>query len=184
MKAIPILMAALALPLSGCVIRAHVPHGVVVVDTPAVEYGYEPILYDGYVVYFTDDGIPFYWVNGVQVWVPAHERHLYISHWRAHRAAYFEWYRHRGNHYRTIRYRHSPPPPAIRPHNDGPRIRPHDDDPQIRPHDRRPDIRPHDERRGDPMPRIRPHDDDRDEDEDDDGEDEDGSRRRPRIRPH
>ena len=101
------LIAAAGLVLSSCVVgvRARpVPVGVVVVGPP-VEYGYQPMLYDGYVVYYTDDGIPFYWAGGVRVWVPIEFRARYISHWRTHRHAYHNWYTHRGHYYRTRTYR-------------------------------------------------------------------------------
>jgi len=102
-----LLIAAAGLVLTSCVIgvRARpVPVGAVVVGPP-VEYGYQPMLYDGYVVYYTDDGIPFYWAGGVRVWVPIEFRTRYISHWRSHRRAYHTWYTHRGSHYRSRHYK-------------------------------------------------------------------------------
>jgi len=133
-----LLVAAAGLVLTSCVIgvRAHpVPVGVVV--GPPVEYGYQPLLYDGYVVYYTDDGIPFYWAGGVRVWVPIEFRTRYISHWRTHRHAYHNWYTHRGSYYRSRSYRshqrgvrHGPGhQPVIKPkhHRDGrPVIKPKD----------------------------------------------------------
>jgi hypothetical protein len=102
-----LLIAAAGLVFSSCVVVARprpVVAGAVVVGPP-VEYGYQPLLYDGYVVYYTDDGIPFYWAGGVRVWVPIEFRARYISHWRSHRHAYHTWYTHRGSHYRGRTYR-------------------------------------------------------------------------------
>jgi len=132
-----LLIAAAGLMVSSCVVYARprpLVAGAVVVGPP-VEYGYQPLLYDGYVVYYTDDGIPFYWAGGVRVWVPIEFRARYISHWRSHRSAYSTWYSHRGHHYRTQHYRSQRAPvrhghqPAIRPkhHHDGrPVIKPTD----------------------------------------------------------
>lgn len=88
---------------SGCIIRARVPARVVV--GPPVEYGYQPMLYEGYVVYYTDDGIPFYWSGGSMVYLPVGVRAVYVDHWRAHRAAYIRWRKHRGHYYRSRHYR-------------------------------------------------------------------------------
>ncbi len=106
MKKAVLLLGLLSLVLSGCVVGVRPMPGVAVVvhGPPPVEYGYEPILYNGYVVYYTDDGLPYYWAGGVQVWIPDHERGYYVTHWRSHRRAYREWYHHRGHEYRNQRY--------------------------------------------------------------------------------
>jgi hypothetical protein len=104
------LVAALTLLLSGCLVVGHPRHPVVIAPAaivvgPPVEYDYQPLLYDGYVVYYTDEGVPFYWVGGVRVWVPMHLRAHYVDHYRAHRGAYLHWYQHRGGYYRARRYK-------------------------------------------------------------------------------
>jgi|GEM_PF-2791814 len=102
-----LLIATAGLVFSSCVVvaRPRPVVGAAVVVGPPVEYGYQPLLYDGYVVYYTDDGVPFYWMAGTRVWVPIEFRTRYISHWRAHRHAYIKWHRHRGHHYRGRHYK-------------------------------------------------------------------------------
>ncbi|HUU00480.1 MAG TPA: hypothetical protein VM425_03465 [Myxococcota bacterium] len=94
------------LSLSACLIvaRPHPMIGVTVYEPP-LEYGYQPMLYDGYVVYYTDDGVPFYWAGGARVWVPINTRARYIDHWRHHDRAYRHWYNKRGHYYKSRRYR-------------------------------------------------------------------------------
>ncbi len=74
------------------------------VEAPQTEFGYEPVLYDGYVVYYTQDSVPFYWVNNVQVSVPTAHRGVYVQHYRQHQTAYQQWHAQRGNRYRGHRY--------------------------------------------------------------------------------
>jgi hypothetical protein len=130
-----LLIATAGLVFSSCLVVARPrPVAAAVVVGPPVEYGYQPMLYDGYVVYYTDDGIPFYWVGGTRVWVPIEFRTRYISHWRSHRHSYHNWYRHRGHHYRTRHYKSQRRPvkhghqPTIRPkkHRGKPVIKPKD----------------------------------------------------------
>lgn len=94
------------LSVSACLVVAR-PHPMVgvTVYAPPVEFGYQPMLYDGYVVYYTDDGIPYYWAGGVRVWVPVYARGRYVDHWRHHRRAYRHWYTKRGHYYRSRRYK-------------------------------------------------------------------------------
>jgi hypothetical protein len=87
--------------VTGCMLHAR---GHVMYDAPVVEYGYEPILYDGYVVYYADSGIPFIWLDGSQFWIPEARRTYYVSHYRQHRSAYHKWYSHRGEQYRHRRF--------------------------------------------------------------------------------
>ncbi len=84
--------------LSGCVFH-------VVDPGPPVEYGYQPLLYNGYVVYYSDVGVPFYWSSGVRVFIPLAYRTHYIDHWHLHRASYLRWHQHRGHHYRSRHYK-------------------------------------------------------------------------------
>jgi hypothetical protein len=94
-----ILLAALvagAAPLaSACYVEA----------TPGVEYGYEPVYYDGALVYYDDVGRPFYYVGGAVVYVPATSPRyaFYVDHWRRYGTQYRRWYVNRGARYRTYR---------------------------------------------------------------------------------
>jgi hypothetical protein len=152
-----LLIATAGLIFSSCLvgIRARPVVPVAVVVGPPVEYGYQPLLYDGYVVYYTDDGIPFYWAGDVRVWVPIEFRARYVSHWRSHRQAYHSWYTHRGHSYRGRQYQGHRQPvrkghqPVIRPKDRGkPVIKPKDRDeskPVIKPKKKKKDkpvIRP------------------------------------------
>jgi hypothetical protein len=102
-----LLIATAGLIFSSCIVvgRPRPVVGATVVVGPPLEYGYQPLLYDGYVVYYTDDGVPFYWMAGTRVWVPVSFRARYISHWRSHRHSYHKWHKHRGNHYRGRHYK-------------------------------------------------------------------------------
>ncbi|RLB58229.1 MAG: hypothetical protein DRI34_05530 [Deltaproteobacteria bacterium] len=127
----------LVLFAAGCVVVARPaprpPTPGVVVYGPPLEYGFRPLLYQGYVVYYTDDGIPYYWLGGRQVWLPAAERAYYVRYWRQHRQAYRKWYRHRGHVYRGRRYRpkkarkhHYQPAPRLKkvePYQPAPRLK-------------------------------------------------------------
>ncbi len=111
-----IFLMSAGLFLSSCIVSPR-HHRAVVVVGPPVEYGYQPLLYDGYVVYYSDDGIPFYWNGGVRIWVPGSYRDRYINHYRSHRSSYRSWHKNRGHHYRNRHYRKS------RRHRDSPRVR-------------------------------------------------------------
>jgi hypothetical protein len=102
-----LLIATAGLIFSSCIVvgRPRPVVGATVVVGPPLEYGYQPLLYDGYVVYYTDDGVPFYWMAGTRVWVPVSFRARYISHWRSHRHSYHKWHKHRGHHYRGRHYK-------------------------------------------------------------------------------
>jgi hypothetical protein len=96
---------ALTVAASGCAVRPYgAYHAGLYVDAPTVELGYEPMLYDGYVVYYTDASVPFYWVNGVEVYVPEAHRGVYVDHYHQHRDAYYRWDVERGPQYRGTRY--------------------------------------------------------------------------------
>jgi len=66
---------------------------------------YNPLYYDGYVVFYDDGGRPYYYRDGRTVFVPASYRlyNSYVSHWRAHRANYTRWYRERGRTHHSYR---------------------------------------------------------------------------------
>jgi hypothetical protein len=74
-------------------------------DVPLRYAGYDPAFYDGYVVYYDQVGRPFYYLNGIPVWVPptspAYLR--LVNHWRVHAGAYPGWYAHYGYRYRGYR---------------------------------------------------------------------------------
>ena len=137
----------LALALAGLLIAASLATGACLVRTvavvdpgPPIEYGYQPMLYNGYVVYYTDDGIPFFWDAGVRIYIPMAYRTVYINHWHSHRHAYGTWYQHRGNHYRSRRYKGSS-------HSNDHRSGGHDSRPVLTPkrsdrHDSKPVLRP------------------------------------------
>jgi len=102
---ISVLVALCGFCFSACVVVARPPVARVTISGPPVEYGYQPLLYDGYVVYYTDDGVPYYWAGGVRVWVPVSARLRYTDHYRHHRGAYRHWYTKRGHYYKSRRYR-------------------------------------------------------------------------------
>jgi hypothetical protein len=87
--------------VTGCLVPARVH---VRSQGPLVEYGYTPILFSGYVVYYADGGIPFIWLHGSQYWIPDSYRPTYVAHYHQHQSAYHVWYQHRGDTYRGHRY--------------------------------------------------------------------------------
>lgn len=97
------LLALLALGLlgsGGCYVESGL------IAAPEYAYGYPPVYYDGYVVYYDGLGRPYYHVNGAVVWIPPTAR-IYpalVTHWRAYRPAYHHWYHQRGHEYRTYRF--------------------------------------------------------------------------------
>jgi len=95
-----ILIAAVACaaPLaSGCYVEPA--------DGPVAEYGYEPVYYDGALVYYDDYGRPFYYSGGASVYItPAMPNYgFYVDHWRRFGPYYHRWYANRGYRYRTYR---------------------------------------------------------------------------------
>ena len=91
-------LATAACTVSGCYVEAEPP--VVVAD------GYQPVYYDGYIVYYDTYGHPYYYANGVSVWVPPASPYygLYVRHYRAYGPAYRVWYGGYGYRYRAYRY--------------------------------------------------------------------------------
>jgi hypothetical protein len=77
------------------------------VDDPGPKYaeGYQPQLYEGYVVYYDDGGRPFYYVNGVITSVPNGSPHYaeLAAHWHSNGAAYRGWDARYGARYRSYR---------------------------------------------------------------------------------
>jgi len=74
-------------------------------DTPIIAEGYEPQYYDGSIVYYDGLGHPFYYNDGVQVWIPASSPYYLalVNHWRVYGAAYNRWYAGYGYRYRAWR---------------------------------------------------------------------------------
>lgn len=76
------------------------------IAAPEYAYGYPPVYYHGYVVYYDDVGRPYYYVNGAAVWVPSTVRVFpaLVRHWRTYRPAYRHWYHNSGHRYRSYRF--------------------------------------------------------------------------------
>jgi hypothetical protein len=89
-----------SLAATGCYVEPVGPE-------PVVAEGYTPQYYDGYVVYYDGVGRPFYYVNGVQVWVPPSSPYYvgYVNYWHAYGPAYNRWYSTYGYRYRGWRGR-------------------------------------------------------------------------------
>jgi hypothetical protein len=93
-------MVGFAATSSACYVEEEAP-------PPVYVEGYEPMYYDGYVVYYDDVGRPFYYVNGVVYWVPPTSP-VYVGlvrHWRTYGPGYRHWYGNYGYRYRGYRYR-------------------------------------------------------------------------------
>ena len=112
-----LLLACTSMVFCSCLVVARPrPHAHVVVHGPPLEYGYQPLLYNGYVVYYDHAGVPFYWYGGSRVWIPVMYRDRYITHYRTHHHAYRKWHKHRGRHYRSRHYKgHKGHKPRIKP---------------------------------------------------------------------
>jgi hypothetical protein len=91
------LVAACASLGTGCYVDAQVE--------PVAAYGYQPQYYNGYVVYYDNDGRPFHYNNGAVSWVPSHSPyyHGYVSHYRTNGAAYGRWNAGAGSRYHAYR---------------------------------------------------------------------------------
>lgn len=89
------LMAGLVPVASGCYGEEEGP-------PPEYASGYEPMYYDGYVVYYDDTGRPYYHDNGVAIWIATSSPYYagYVSHWRTYGPAYGRWYGRYGARYR------------------------------------------------------------------------------------
>jgi hypothetical protein len=89
-----------SLTAPGCYAEVAGPDAVVVGN-----YGYEPMYYNGYMVFYDGVGRPFHYVNGAAVWIAASSPYYagYVAHWRAYGPAYARWYGASGHRYRTYR---------------------------------------------------------------------------------
>ena len=96
------LVGAVGVVSAGCFVPADGYSGPMV----RTNY-YQPMYYNGYLVYYSDAGVPYYYYNGAVVYVPrtyvGYNR--YYSHWRGNRVHYRRWYRHRGHRYRRYNRR-------------------------------------------------------------------------------
>ena len=91
-------LLASASPLSsGCIVEDVPP--------PAYVDSYQPAFYHGYVVYYDGGGRPFYYQNGVVIWVSPSvpEYAALIAHWRVYGPAYPRWYATHGYRYHGVR---------------------------------------------------------------------------------
>jgi len=88
-----------AFGLSGCVVRPYPGRRAV------VAYDYQPMLYNGYVVYYDRGGQPYYYSGSARYWVPRAYWGRYRTHYYNHQSYYWRWYRSRGRTYRGRRYR-------------------------------------------------------------------------------
>jgi hypothetical protein len=82
------LVLSAALPLAGCYVYADP-------EPATVEAGYEPMYYDGNVVYYDEVGAPFVWAEGRIVYVPRTYGHydVLVNHYHRHYRGYRNWYR-------------------------------------------------------------------------------------------
>jgi hypothetical protein len=80
--------------------------GAGAIPPPGYEYGYAPVYYDGYVVYYDDGGRPFYYANGAVVWVPGSSPYYpgLVAHWHTYGPGYRDWHAHVGPRYRGYRF--------------------------------------------------------------------------------
>ncbi|MFH2008456.1 MAG: hypothetical protein ABI333_17855 [bacterium] len=96
------LVSAVGAVSAGCYVAVDDP------ATPAVHTNYyQPQYYNGYVVYYTDAGLPYYYYNGAVIYVPRTYAGYngYYSHWYSNRVHYRRWYNHRGHRYRRYNRR-------------------------------------------------------------------------------
>lgn len=113
--AVAIVAGALLGP-SGCVVAPYPTE--VAISGPAVYY-YTPLFYQGYVVYY-DNGRPYYYRNGVNIYISTNYsgyRGL-VAHYHKHRPQYERWYHAHGVNYREYRdprFKSAPPPGARAP---------------------------------------------------------------------
>jgi hypothetical protein len=72
---------------------------------PVTTSYYQPLYYQEYPVYYDPAGMPIYYVNGRQIYVPrSYVRfHALTGHYRARRGAYKRWYAGPGRHFRWYR---------------------------------------------------------------------------------
>lgn len=103
------MFAMLAFAAPACLLETEV-------EAPLYEDGYQPVFYDGYVVYYDAAGRPYYYVDGGLVWIaPGSPRYFELhEHWRVYGHSYGRWYSSRGYRYRGY---HAGPAPTRHPHH-------------------------------------------------------------------
>ena len=96
--------AVMTFGLASCVVSAE-PAPVAASSSTADEYS--PLYHDGYVVYFSNAGLPYYYLNGAMVWIPSTHPFYgrYVGYYGRHRHHYWRWNRTHGRRYRTYRRR-------------------------------------------------------------------------------
>lgn len=87
------LLIALALSsvfVSGCTVYTTTGP-----EPPIAEPAYEPLYYDGYVVYYRDDGVPIYYVGDTVYVVPrTYPRYrVLVGHYHQNVRGYRHWHR-------------------------------------------------------------------------------------------
>ncbi|NUP07881.1 MAG: hypothetical protein HOW73_17685 [Polyangiaceae bacterium] len=127
MKLPILLLGSLMMAASGCAVYTRpIPAAA------TVSVDYDPLYYDGYVVYYDTIGRPYYYIDGRTHYVPRTYVgfNAYVNYYHAHRPAYNSWYAREGRrHVHTRRspgYYHYPrghhpvhraPPPRHRHHH-------------------------------------------------------------------
>ena len=99
--------AIVSMGVVSCVVTAEPAPAA---TTPAVTVGtdyYTPLYHDGYVVFFDARGLPYYYLDGSMIWIPASHAFYgrYVGYYARHRSHYWRWHRARGSRYRTYRRR-------------------------------------------------------------------------------
>jgi hypothetical protein len=91
------MVAVVGFSFSGCVVS---------VDPAPVSVGtsyYNPMYYNGYVVYYDTVGRPIYYVGGSMYYIPSTYVHYHAltGHYATYRGNYHRWYGAQGHRYRT-----------------------------------------------------------------------------------
>jgi hypothetical protein len=97
------LVAGLAILTAGITLPSTAKAQTIVVSSA----NYQPMFYNGYLVFFDDWGRPFINVDGEVVFIPTTYVYYttFVRHFRIHRARYHAWYRTHGVRLRTHRSR-------------------------------------------------------------------------------
>jgi hypothetical protein len=90
-----LLIAGLMLAASGCTVHTRTVPASATIET------YDPLYYDGYVVYYDEFGTPYYYVDGGVRYVPRTYVgfNVLVGHYHKHRVAYRTWHVREGRHY-------------------------------------------------------------------------------------
>jgi hypothetical protein len=109
-----VLLCGLTVAGAACVVPLEAKAQIVVASAD-----YQPMFYDGCVVFFDDWGRPFIYVDGGVFYIPTTYAYYssYLSHYRVHRVRYHAWHRTHGmrfHHYRRPGVIHRTPAPSYR----------------------------------------------------------------------